>query len=287
MEMKLNFFTGSENFPFAIHYGHHDEDLVMHHHSDFSELTIVLDGKAEHCVNDEVYTIAKGDIFVIGKGIYHGYKNPEHFRICNVMFRPEALLNEDYDVKKCAGYHALFLVEPAINASQGFKARLKLRIEDFLRLEELIAVSIDEFNNDNPGRNTLRTAYFLHIVTFLSRLYTTSARHRESDNIANAAAFMESNYMNDISISSLLDVSHYSQRHFIRLFSEIYNTTPQKYLLGIRINQACRLLRETRLPVTDISCQCGFNDPNYFSRAFKKATGRSPLSFRAASRSGM
>ena len=67
---------------------------------------------------------------------------------------------------------------------------------------------------------------------------------------------------------------------FIRLFSEAYNTPPQKYLTAIRMRHACSMLKSSDMNVTEISVQCGFNDPNYFSRIFKKNMGITPLQYR-------
>lgn len=280
--MKLCYFTNDDSFPFFIQYGFHDDEMFMHGHEDFSELVIVLEGSAVHLVNEERFDIQKGDVFVMGQGITHGYTSPKNFRICNVMFRPESLLAGDYDIKQYAGFHALFLLEPYFNTTHGFQSRLSLSPDVFIEAEKLIDITINEYAGERPGKETLLLAYFMQLVVLLSRTYDTFKKHKEIDGIASAAALMESSYMDDISIERLLMVSHYSQRHFIRLFSETYHTTPQKYLLGIRIRHAGSLLRDSTMRITEIAISCGFNDPNYFSRVFKKHTGLTPNQYRTS-----
>ena len=50
--------------------------------------------------------------------------------------------------------------------------------------------------------------------------------------------------------------------------------------MNIRIRRASALLRESTLPITEIALRCGFGDSNYFSRAFRKASGMTPSQFR-------
>ena len=45
-EMHLYYFTTQKDFPFYIQYGHHDENMFLHSHADFSELVFVLGGHA-------------------------------------------------------------------------------------------------------------------------------------------------------------------------------------------------------------------------------------------------
>jgi len=56
--------------------------------------------------------------------------------------------------------------------------------------------------------------------------------------------------------------------------------SPYHYLLGLRLDKAARLLKETKRSVTDIAFDCGFNDGNYFSRSFHRYFGRSPRTYR-------
>lgn len=279
--MWLSYFTKDESFPFYIAYGNHDEDMFVHGHEDFCELVIVIEGSAEHIVDSERFPVRKGDVFVMGKEIDHGYDNCSNFHICNIMFRPEALLARDYDIKKHAGFHALFMLEAQLNNAQGFRSRLHLSHAEFSEIKILLDSAISEYDSEKPGKNTMLHAYFMQIVTKLSRLYDAPAKHREISGIAEAAAFMEQHYMEDITIDNVLDISHYSQRHFIRLFSAAYNTTPQKHLMNIRIRHACKLLRESMLPITEIALRCGFGDSNYFSRAFRKMRGVTPSQYRS------
>ena len=60
---------------------------------------------------------------MISNNTAHGYKDTENFHICNiyVSFR-ENLLSIDYDIKKNAGFHALFVLEPYLNKEYSFKS---------------------------------------------------------------------------------------------------------------------------------------------------------------------
>ena len=119
-----------------------------------------------------------------------------------------------------------------------------------------------------------------HLAVLLSRLYDCPAKPREISGIADAAAFMETSFADNIAIADVIERSHYSQRHFIRLFSAAYGMTPQRYLLDVRIRHASSMLRDSTLNVTEIALRCGFDDSNYFSRIFRKYTGHSPSEFR-------
>lgn len=280
-DMWLHYFTNDDSFPFFIQYGAHEDTMFMHGHADFSELVVVMDGSADHIVENERFPVKKGDVFVMGRGINHGYDSAKNFRICNIMFRPEALLDSDYDIKQYPGFHALFLLEAQVNNAQSFSSRLKLSHMHFSELEHLLDTTIEEYSANRHGKKTMLLSYFMQIVTRLSRLYDTPSKQREISGIAEAAAFMESHYMEDITIEQVLEVSHYSQRHFIRLFSTAYNTTPQKYLVSIRLRHACALLKDSTLSITEIALKCGFSDSNYFSRAFKKTNGMTPTQYRS------
>lgn len=278
-DMKLSYFTNDESFPLFVQFGGHDEQMFMHGHEDFYELVTVLSGSAEHIVDNERSRISKGDVFVIGNGIVHGFDDPKDFRICNIMFRPDMLFTEDTDIRQLPGFHALFLLEPYFSSTQHFQSRLKLTPADFALIEPLLNIAEQEYNSDFPGRKTMVLSIVRQLAVILSRLYGCPARSKEIAEIADAAAFMEQSYFQNISVSDVIQRSHYSQRHFIRLFSAAYGMTPQKYLMNVRIRHAGAMLRDNRLSVTEVALRCGFSDSNYFSRIFRKYTGYSPSEF--------
>ena len=64
-------------------------------------------------------------------------------------------------------------------------------------------------------------------------------------------------------------------------FKAELKTTPLEYLTAIRIRQAKRLLRNSRIyRISEIAEMCGYKDPYYFSKAFRKSTGMSPRQYR-------
>ena len=282
-EMKLSYFTNDESFPLFIQFGRHDIPLYVHGHADFYELVTVLDGSAEHIVDNEHSVIRKGDVFVIGGGISHGFDNTNDLRICNIMYRPEWLFPGDSDIRQLPGFHALFLLEPHLSSTQHFQSRLHLTPAELSSVLPLINAAEAEYTSNQPGRKTIVLSLVRQIAVILSRLYDCPAKPREISGIADAAAFMETSYPSNIAISDVIEKSHYSQRHFIRLFSAAYGMTPQRYLLDVRLRHASAMLRDSILPITEIAIRCGFDDSNYFSRIFRKYTGYSPSEYRNSS----
>ena len=64
-----------------------------------------------------------------------------------------------------------------------------------------------------------------------------------------------------------------------RAFKEVLNTSPSDVLISLRLEKAQQLLSKNKMNVSEVSFACGFNDPKYFSKMFKKHTGHSPKNF--------
>ncbi len=73
---------------------------------------------------------------------------------------------------------------------------------------------------------------------------------------------------------------------FFRQFKHDVGTTPLAYISALRLERAKRLLLSSKLPVEEIAQRVGFDDAAYFSRFFRRNTGRPPTSFRADSIAG-
>jgi AraC-like DNA-binding protein len=84
----------------------------------------------------------------------------------------------------------------------------------------------------------------------------------------------------DISVDSLARRFRVHRSTLARRFQATLGTSPVDYIIGMRIQNAMSLLRQTSHSVAEIATQCGFNDPNYFARIFRKRTGYAPLKFR-------
>ena len=98
--------------------------------------------------------------------------------------------------------------------------------------------------------------------------------------IERAINFMEKHYDEDISLDQIARAAYLSTYHFCRLFKKQVGTTCNKYLSILRIERAKELLKETDLPVTEISFKAGFNYLTHFERVFKRLEGMTPSAYR-------
>ncbi len=92
--------------------------------------------------------------------------------------------------------------------------------------------------------------------------------------------FLKENYMEKISMPELAKRVGMSVRKMQRRFQETFKTTPQKYTGRLRVLEACELLEQTNLAVTDIALRVGFYDHSAFSKKFSELMGVSPRAYR-------
>ena len=94
-------------------------------------------------------------------------------------------------------------------------------------------------------------------------------------------ASLVENYAQDINLNLIANNLNYSSSYLTKIFSQVYDCTPTKYLTTLRLTQAQRmLLHEPELSIRQIGEMVGYHDQGYFSRIFKKQTGTSPIEYR-------
>ncbi len=284
IRFSFSLFSHNEEFPIHFQYGFHEkDDCYVHGHEDFSELVIVLEGSAQHIVNNETYPISKGDIFVINPFTAHGFTSAQNLQICNIMFKPESVFSEVYDMKQMPGFQALFVLEPHYFQNHSFCSQLRLKAGEFADVTALIHSTLAEYNKKDDGWRDLVFSRFLLLCITLSRLYRTNT---ENDTVgflklAGAIAHIENHYCTALTTESLAKIAGYSERQFLRLFKSVFSITPTLYITNLRIKKAQTLLKTSTMSIGEIAWNCGYDDHNYFSRQFKKQTGMTPTEYQS------
>lgn len=91
-----------------------------------------------------------------------------------------------------------------------------------------------------------------------------------------ALAYIAENYTQQIHLTSVAGECSVTSSYLSRLFSEHLDTTFIDYINKYRVNQAILLLRDKDISIKEASFMVGYQNPNYFSRIFRKIMGISP-----------
>ncbi|MGG6309466.1 response regulator transcription factor [Paenibacillus macerans] len=89
-----------------------------------------------------------------------------------------------------------------------------------------------------------------------------------------------------LTLEAMAQALQSSPAYLSRMIKQELGTTFSSYLTQIRIRRATRLLNATELTISDIAEQVGYETQHYFSTAFKRATGISPLQYRKGAFAG-
>jgi AraC family transcriptional regulator len=91
--------------------------------------------------------------------------------------------------------------------------------------------------------------------------------------------YLHENFASDITVEQLARVACLSTFHYKRLFSEVFKISPYQYLIRLRLETACVLLKSDR-KVSEICQHVGWKDPSSFTRLFKRQFFFTPEQFR-------
>jgi transcriptional regulator GlxA family with amidase domain len=102
-----------------------------------------------------------------------------------------------------------------------------------------------------------------------------------NERLLRALAFMEANLEEPATKTRLATAAGVSVRQLERLFAQHLATTPSEHYLGLRLDRARALLRQTTMSVMETAVATGFVSPSHFSRAYRAKFGKSPKAERA------
>ena len=79
-----------------------------------------------------------------------------------------------------------------------------------------------------------------------------------------------------LDLTTLEKEFHLSRSYINAVFKKYAGRSPIDFFLNIKMQEACKLLRSTKRTVQEIGAELGYEDPFYFSRAFRKVMGCPP-----------
>ena len=92
--------------------------------------------------------------------------------------------------------------------------------------------------------------------------------------------YLDSNYADHITLDTLTELTHMNKYYMAHSFSKYTGQSPIQYLNNRRMEAACTLLTDTDYSISSISSSVGFSSQSYFTQAFRKKYGITPIRYR-------
>ena len=135
-------------------------------------------------------------------------------------------------------------------------------------------------------RNKINAEFFdeIKILRLILQLSDILPQKTEINIMKHVTETMSHSFSENYDAKKYADMLHISESRFNHIFKEVIGVPPHLYYTKLRIDNACRLLKDTDLKIKEIAEYSGYSDPLYFTQVFKKQTGITPNSYRKLNR---
>lgn len=206
------------------------------------------------------YVGTKNDTLFIPHGIYH-----------KDIFESSQVLEAFHIVFSWNQADTLFAIAKP-DCVKNFSALTKNEIRmlfDMIRTER------------EPNKSLLTEVRLAHLLGLVwEQVFNSENKSEKPDSFAQivnyAKDYIAANFAQNITIDNVAAHLRVSRSTLIRAFRQASELSFNEFLLSRRMQYAQVLLREKSLNLADCAARCGFSDPSYFSKVFKKYFGFSP-----------
>lgn len=265
-----------ENKYFSIAHLYKDEKAMEMHIHDCYEVYFSISGGKQFLIDNKVYDIAPGDLFLINQYDSHYLTQIDkelHERIV-IMIDPEfmqSISSAETDLDACFQ-----------KRSEKFSHKISLSSEQqgrFLYFVNKILTS------NGYGHDLLEKAIFTELFVMINQIIVDKENNRAEEKTATyneqvdaILSYLNNNIQYPISIGDLSKHFYISESYICRIFKSATGTTINKYMTARRISIAKSLLAEG-IGVSEVCDRCGFSDYSNFLKAFTKSVGISPKKY--------
>ncbi|MFS4418001.1 AraC family transcriptional regulator [Maribacter sp. 2307ULW6-5] len=246
----------------------------LHVHKEI-QITYIVKGNGSLVVWDSVHSYVSGDLFVIGSDIPHVFKcfdGCKNSHRISIFFTAQTFGADFFEIEQLESIKAFFSL-----TQNGF--RLTNYKADVGQIMRSIPVA-DKFK---------KFLMFLELIEKLCRydkerltnfISTQGISSSEGNRMRVVLDYVMENFRNIITLEEIAEVACMTPNAFCRFFKERTNKTFFSFLIEMRIEHACHLLKENRdLSVAGVSIESGFKSITNFNRKFKKCKGMTPSEY--------
>ena len=265
-----------ENKSFAVAHLYKDEKAMEMHIHDCYEVYFSISGGKQFLIDNKVYDIEPGDLFLINQYDSHYLTQIDkelHERIV-IMIDPEYM---QMISSKETNLDACFQ-----ERDEKFSHKLRLSQEQQSRFLYFINKII---TSNGYGHDLLERATFTELFVMINSIINDKKNDKVADKTATyneqvdaILSYLNNNIQYPISIGDLAKQFYISESYICRIFKAATGTTINKYMTARRISIAKSLLAEGT-GVSEVCDSCVFRDYSNFLKAFTKSVGISPKKY--------
>ncbi|MGN1480959.1 AraC family transcriptional regulator [Porcipelethomonas sp.] len=228
----------------------------------------VLDGKGIIELNGTPHNVSAGQC------VFIDCKNPHSYR-CDKN-DPWELLWLHFNGISAQYYYSLFTEAKSRNCCVFIPQNLE-NIK--LILNKIIYNNAHKSDNTEIINAKLITDLLTSVITNYC-IYEEDESEKYTCKLSAVKDYLDNHFTESINLDKLSDIFYISKFYLTREFKKKYGITIIQYIINKRIEYAKELLRSTDKSIEEISEICGFNDPSYFSKQFKKNESITCLNYR-------
>lgn len=237
---------------------------------------LVKDGEGALNYGGRTYALGPGDCVFIDCRRGYAQSTSDHRDEAGRFDRLWALAWVHFDGPTMAGIYEKYLERGGrpVFSCRGSAQRYQGLLEELLRLA----------SSDSYVRDMEIAARLTELLACLMEdawdpeMPLTPGTKRLS--VREVRSYISGHYGEKLSLDSLSRQFFINKYYLAKIFKEQYGCTVNACIAQIRIGKAKELLRFTDRSVEDVGYACGFTDPNYFARCFRKVEGVSPSEYR-------
>ena len=244
-----------------------------HYHPEV-ELTYIINGDGTRFVGNSIAPFSNGDLVLVGKNIPHNWVGVKH----NTPEKQKAIVFQFNtrifsSFKECERFHALFeLAKRGIQFKKPTEAIVALitRFEYLTTIQQLGAL-LELLNLLVLHKDKTLLATEIYV-------YNHNQKHRV-DKFARVNNYILDHLEQKLTVAQMADFTHMVPQSFCRWFKQNSGHSFITFLNKTRVENACHLLAQRKMPIQEIAFCSGFESLSHFNRTFKKYKHQSPREF--------
>lgn len=248
-----------------------------HFHPEY-EIVLITKSSGKRFIGDSISNFKQGNLAFLGPRLPHLYRNDPLYYAPKSGLRAKSVVI--HFLESSFGDNFLSLPETKKLQSLFHKSRKGLDITG--KTAKIVSEALVELLSMQGLSRWLKLLEILNIISeskdckYISGSVISGYNSNDSERLNTVFEFVIKNYHRDIQISEVAKMINMAENSFSRYFSQRTRKTFTTFVNELRLSNACKLLIENKLSISQICFECGYNNLSNFNRQFRHAYNNNP-----------